>query len=77
VQEQNDGFLVRLLDFDDVSTAAMTKESAVRAAQDALLRKILSAMRSDHPIPAPDQYLELIDERHIVMIDPLHAETHI
>lgn len=75
IQEQTDGFLVRLLDFDDVSTAASTKESAMRAAQDALLRKIVSAMRSDDPIPAPDQYLELIDERHIVMIDPLHAEA--
>lgn len=76
LQRQDDRFQVRLLDFDDVSTAATTIESAVRAAQDALLRKILSAMRSDDPIPAPDQYLEFVDEQSIVMIDPLNSDAY-
>jgi integrase len=66
-----DGFRVRLLDFDDISSEAITRDDAIRYAQDALLRKILLSMRGDAAVPAPDQYLESVEEESLVMIDPL------
>lgn len=74
VEESNGTFTVRVLDFEDVVSDGSSKDSAIRIAQDALLRKIVAAMRTDSPIPAPDQYLEKIDEDLLVMIDPLATE---
>jgi integrase len=65
---------VRLLDFEDVAGTGACRMSAIRVAQDALLRRILSMMRESQPIPAPDQYLEPINEERLVMIDPLGGE---
>jgi integrase len=65
------GIRVRLLDFDDVQGQGICRSSALRVAQDALLRRILNMMRESQPIPAPDQYLEHVDERYVVMVDPL------
>lgn len=65
---------VRLLDFEDVHGLGTCRTSAIRVAQDALLRRILNMMRESQPIPAPDQYLEPIDERCVVMVDPLGGE---
>lgn len=65
---------VRLLDFDDLTASSASRESAIRGAQDALLRRILAAMREATPLPPPDQYLESVGEHRIIMIDPL-AET--
>lgn len=62
---------VRVLDFDDVAGAGFCHESAVRSAQDALLRKLMTMMRSAIEIPEPDQYLEHVHEQQILMIDPL------
>lgn len=66
---------VRLLDFEDVAGHGECEHSAIRVAQDALLRRILNMMRTSQPIPAPDQYLEFIDENRLVMVDPLGAEA--
>lgn len=62
---------VRLLDFDDLFGCGSCRASAIRGAEDALLRRILNMMRESRPIPAPDQYLEQVDERCVVMVDPL------
>jgi len=65
---------VRLLDFEDVMGLGSCQTSAIRVAQDALLRRILNLMRDSQPIPSPDQYLELVDENRVVMVDPLGGE---
>lgn len=65
---------IRLLDFEDVHGLGACRDSAIRVAQDALLRRILNMMRESRPIPAPDQYLETVDEAHVVMVDPLGGE---
>lgn len=73
--ESNAGEIrVRLLDFEDVHGLGACQTSAMRVAQDALLRRILNMMRESRPIPAPDQYLESIDEARVVMVDPLGSE---
>lgn len=65
---------VRLLDFEDVAGQGSCQDSAIRVAQDALLRRILNMMRESRPIPSPDQYLEMVDEKLLVMVDPLGGE---
>lgn len=65
---------IRLLDFEDVHGLGACRDSAIRVAQDALLRRILNMMRESMPIPAPDQYLETVDEARVVMVDPLGGE---
>lgn len=65
---------IRLLDFEDVAGHGSCQDSAIRVAQDALLRRILNMMRESRPIPSPDQYLEMVDERKLVMVDPLGGE---
>lgn len=62
---------LRLLDFDDLVVSAPCKNSVIRVAQDALLRRIVSLMKASKFIPQPDQYLEVIDERMVIMVDPL------
>jgi len=71
VQESEDGVQVRLLDFDNLIADGPCRDSAIQAAQDALLRQILRAMRASETIPPPDQYLDSIEESCIVMIDPM------
>ena len=65
---------VRLLDFDDVASVGLCRTSAIKGAQDILLRKILTCMKESTRIPMPDQYLDMVDEGTVVMIDPLAAE---
>jgi integrase len=74
VEDDDGGIRVRLLDFDDIFGLGVCRSSAIHVAQDALLRGILNRMRESRPIPQPDQYLESIDDRCIIMIDPLGAE---
>jgi integrase len=71
VENQGDNIRVRLLDFDNLTGHGVCEDSAIRVAQDVLLRHILKLMRESQRIPQPDQYLELINEHQIVMIDPL------
>lgn len=62
---------VKLLDFEDLSTCGPDIYSAILLAQDALLRRIMISMRDTIPIPSPDQYLDLVSEDVLIMIDPL------
>lgn len=75
IEEDAGAIRVRLLDFADVAGHGECQHTAIRVAQDALLRRILNMMRTSQPIPAPDQYLEFIDETRLVMVDPLGAEA--
>lgn len=64
---------VRFLDFEEPLITSACRDTALAAAQDRLLRRLMTALRDAAPIPAPDQYLELVEESRIVMIDPLAA----
>jgi integrase len=75
IEEDSERIRVRLLDFDDVEGYGACQASAIRVAQDVLLRRILMCMKDSITIPTPDQYLDFMDERKVVMIDPLAAET--
>lgn len=75
IEEKEDGeFWVRLLDFEDLVVQGACLDSTIRIAQNALLRRILNLIRESNPIPVPDQYLELVDEKHLVMVDPFGLE---
>ncbi len=71
IDEEHEQILVRLLDFEDVVGRGPCQATAIRVAQDVLLRKILMCMKDSITIPMPDQYLDFVDERRVVMIDPL------
>jgi len=70
-QETPTGIVVRVLDFEGVEGRGMTSEIALRSAQDALLRYLMVSLRDKRHVPAPDQYLEQVDEADIIMLDPL------
>lgn len=71
VQEENNQYVVKILDFNNLTAAGACRETAIHAAQNALLRHILTAMRTSGMIPQPDQYLDAVNESHVIMIDPL------
>lgn len=71
VSETPSGVTVRVLDFEGVQGAGRTAELAKQVAQDALLRHLMVSLRDKEPIPAPDQYLEQVNEGDIIMLDPL------
>lgn len=75
IEDLHDRVQVRLLDFEDLTGHGECSVSAIRIAQDALLRRLLTMIRQSEAIPAPDQYLEFVDERCVVMIDPLGVEA--
>lgn len=77
IEESPEQITVKLLDFTGVEGFGICRESAIRMAQDVLLRKILMSMKDSENIPMPDQYLDLVDENRVVMIDPLAAELTI
>lgn len=66
---------VHLLDFEDLHVTGATRDEALRSAADALMRQLLTRMKEDRPLPAPDAYLDLIDEDRVVMVDPLSIES--
>ncbi|UDM18826.1 site-specific integrase [Vogesella sp. XCS3] len=74
IEEHPTHIEVRLLDFEGLVMHAPSRENAIQAAQDTLLRKILTSMRDAKPIPQPDQYLDPVDEAKVVMIDPLASQ---
>ncbi len=74
IEESPEEIRIKLLDFTDVEGFGACKESAIKMAQDVLLRRILICMKDSVVIPMPDQYLDLVDEKRLVMIDPLAAE---
>lgn len=65
---------VKLLDFDDVEGWGPCHNSAIKVAQNLLLRKIVMSMKESVPIPVPDQYLDFVAGQEIIMIDPLATE---
>lgn len=71
IEELESSVVYRFPDFDNLSGTGLCRESAIKLAQDALLRKIVTEMRGSGVIPIPDQYLEMVDEKQVVMIDPL------
>lgn len=71
VEGAGENWRVRLLDFEDVRSTSNSREDAIRQAQDALLRRILRAIRENRQLPAPDQYLQPVDLGRIIMVDPL------
>ncbi len=73
VIELENKYLVRLLDFDHLVADGPCRDSAIQSAQDALLRHILRSMRESEVVPQPDQYLDAVDERKVIMIDPMGA----
>lgn len=73
VSEDGSSVHVRLLDFEGVSTYGPDAPTAIRMAEDALLRRIMASIRDSSKIPPPDQYLESVDEASIIMIDPLSS----
>lgn len=70
-----DGVVVTLPDFENLSVRAAKGPDALALARDLLLRTLIGAMRDGRPVPPPDQYLDLIPEDEIVMIDPLPRES--
>jgi integrase len=75
LEKHHDRIQVRLLDFEDLAGHGQCHDSAIRVAQDALLRKLLTMIRQSEAIPEPDQYLEFVDENRVIMIDPLGVEA--
>lgn len=75
IEDLSDRIQVRLLDFEDLTGHGDCQGSAIRIAQDALLRRLLTMIRQSEAIPAPDQYLEFVDEKRVIMIDPLGVEA--
>lgn len=67
-------FKVRLLDFEGITAEGSCMASAIENAQSMLLRQILIRIKGSLTIPEPDQYLEMIEDSRIVMIDPLSTE---
>lgn len=74
IEVMGEGVCVRLLDFDNLAAHGDCLDSAIRVAQNVLLRRILNLIRESNPVPSPDQYLEIIDENHLVMVDPFGLE---
>ena len=71
VIEVDIGVKVTFPDFDQLSVIGPCLNSTVQVAQDALLRRILTMMRHGQSIPAPDNYLDSLDESKILRLDPL------
>lgn len=70
-EDSDNAIKLRLPDFDDLVISAQCRDSAIKEAQDALLRRIIFLMKESEFIPQPDQYLEMVDEKRIIMVDPL------
>lgn len=64
-------FRLTLLDFEDVYIESEELDEAIKSAENVLLRLIFGRIRESKTIPSPDQYLEIIDEKQLVMIDPM------
>jgi len=71
VDKQGDEIKIRFPDFQGLEISATDVDAAKEVAQDALLRRLLILMRQGKPLPAPDAYLDPIDESKIVRLDPL------
>lgn len=69
---ENDGmFTVRFPDLEIETAAAATQGEAIEDGRNCLMRDIFRRFKERLPIPSPDQFLEVIDERQLLMIDPV------
>ena len=72
VQPKSDGgYRIRLLDFSELSADGVNFEEAVENAQSKLLKTLVLNMKLSKSSPAPDQYLEIVPQERIILIDPL------
>lgn len=71
---EDKGYTLKVLDFDDLVINGTCHNQVLREGQDALLRRILNLIKNSQPIIEPDQYLEMVDENSIFMLDPLASE---
>lgn len=70
--ERGDGsIMVHLLDFEELVITGSCVQSTIKTAQDALLRRIVNLIKESKRVPQPDQYLDLVDEKQLIMIDPM------
>lgn len=74
---QGESVRVRLLDFDGLWAEARSLPAAMEIAQWKLLKTLILTMKHSKPLPKPDQYLETIDQKRIIFIDPLTEDTEI
>jgi integrase len=71
VDDRGSEIKIAFPDFECLCISAPDVDSAKGIAQDALLRRLLILMRQGKTPPAPDAYLDPIDESQIVRLDPL------
>jgi integrase len=72
IEQTLDRFVVKLLDFDNLVGVGFDRESAIRDAQNVLMRRILQSLRDPSmSLPEPDQYLDTVENGEIVMVEPL------
>jgi len=74
VEQIQSGCRVKLLDFDGLYAHGANRVEALQNASNVLMRRLLTVSMRDGPdhLPEPDQFLEIVDEDQIVMIDPLN-----
>lgn len=72
-QDTQCGFSVRLPDFEDTDLIAYgdSVEDAVEESRNMLLRALIRRLQAGKALPPPDQFLEVVDEADIIMIDPI------
>lgn len=71
ISPEDSGFVARLPDFEGLGTRAGNRSDVIAAAQNVLLRQLMTLFRQGESIPAPDHYLDSIPESEVVWIDPL------
>jgi len=71
IKKEEGNVLVHLLDFEELVVTGQCFQSTIKAAQDTLLRHIVGLIRESKYVPPPDQYLEIVDEKYLVMVDPM------
>lgn len=69
-----DGIQYRFLDFDNLTVTAPTEDEVMMRAEQVLIHKILSMIMTNQTVTSPDQYLEVIDQNAIVMVNPMRFE---
>jgi integrase len=63
--------LVQLLDFENLVVIGQCFQTAIKAAEDTLLRHIVGLIRESKHVPPPDHYLEIVNEKYLIMVDPM------
>ncbi|ACT52068.1 site-specific integrase [Methylovorus glucosotrophus] len=71
ILRHEDQVTLKILDFEGIVLTGTSSSVIIRAAQDVLLRHLMTLIKESKRIPPPDQYLELVDESQLVMIDPM------